>query len=214
MPWSHILVDKIKLVNKPKDVSRETSFLYVYNYLMNNKKFSIISIFTALIIILQLLSTYINFGGFPITLTLVPIIVAGAVLGPQIGALMGLVFGTVVSIMVILGLDQSGAIMFASHPIITVLTCVIKGMLAGLIGAFVYKKIANKKTAIIISSIITPIINTATLYISLILFFDSSFAAMVAAFMSINFFIELIINVLLAPGLINVINRAKNREHF
>ena len=181
---------------------------------MNNKKFSIISIFTALIIILQLLSTYINFGGFPITLTLVPIIVAGAVLGPQIGTLMGLVFGTVVSIMVILGLDQSGAIMFASHPIITVLTCVIKGMLAGLIGAIAYKKIDNKKTAIIISSIITPIINTATLYISLILFFDSSFAAMVAAFMSINFIIELIINVLLAPGLLNVINRAKNREHF
>lgn len=207
-------MDKIKLVNKPKDVSRETSFLYVYNYLMNNKKFSIISIFTALIIILQLLSTYINFGGFPITLTLVPIIVAGAVLGPQAGTLMGLVFGTVVSIMVILGLDQSGAIMFASHPFITVLTCVIKGMLAGLIGAFIYKKIANKKTAIVISSIITPIINTATLYISLILFYDSSFAAMVAAFMSINFIIELIINVLLAPGLLNVINRAKNREHF
>ena len=181
---------------------------------MNNKKFSIISIFTALIIILQLLSTYINFGGFPITLTLVPIIVVGAVLGPQIGASMGLVFGTVVSIMVILGLDQSGAIMFASHPFITVLTCVIKGMLAGFIGAIAYKKIANKKTAIIISSIITPIINTATLYISLILFFDSSFAAMVAAFMSINFIIELIINVLLAPGLLNVINRAKNREHF
>lgn len=196
------------------DVSRETSFLYVYNYFMNNKKFSIISIFAALIIILQLLSTYINFGGFPITLTLVPIIVAGATLGPEVGCIMGIIFGFMVSIMVICGMDPSGAIMFSIHPVITVLTCLIKGAAAGYVGSIVYQKITNKRTAIVFSSIITPIINTLFLYISLILFFESSFASMVAAFMSINFVIELLTNILLAPGLLNVIKRAKNREHF
>lgn len=179
---------------------------------MNNKKFAIISIFTALIIILQVIATYVNFGGFPITLTLVPIIVAGAVYGIQIGTLMGLIFGMVVSFMVIVGADPSGAVMFASHPIITIATCLLKGALAGAFGSFAYKKINNKKAAIVVDAIITPITNTAILYISLIIFFDSSFTAMIAAFMSINFIIELLINILLAPGLTIVINRAKSRE--
>lgn len=179
---------------------------------MNNKKFAIISIFTALVIVLQVIATYVNFGGFPITLTLIPIIISGAVYGINMGSLMGLVFGAVVSIMVIIGADPSGAVMFASHPIITVLTCLIKGAVAGGLGAFAYKKISNKKISIVVDAIVTPIINTAILYISLIIFFDSSFTAMVAAFMSINFVIELLINILLAPGLTNIINRAKSRQ--
>lgn len=178
---------------------------------MKTRKFATISIFIGVIIVLQVIATYVNFGGFPITLTLIPIIIAGAAYGPSIGALMGLVFGIIVDLMVITGLDPSGAIMFASHPIITIATCLIKGTCAGLFGAFAYKYIKNNKLGIIVSAIITPITNTLLLYISLILFFDSSFAAMVAAFMSINFIIELGINVLLAPGLLSLINRAKNR---
>lgn len=179
---------------------------------MNTKRFAILSVFSAIIIVLQIIATYINFGGFPITLTLIPIIVAGAVYGPLIGALMGLVFGAVVSTMVIIGADPSGAIMFVSHPIITVITCLLKGGLAGLLGAISYKTIKNNKLGIVVDAIITPITNTFILYISLILFFEASFAAMVAAFISINFVIELIINVLIAPGLVNLIQRAKSRE--
>lgn len=184
----------------------------MYNCLMKTKRFAFISIFSAIIIVLQIIATYINFGGFPITLTLMPIIVAGAVYGPALGALMGLVFGVVVSIMVIIGADPSGAIMFTSHPIITVTTCLLKGTLAGLFGAISYKNIKNNKIGIVVDAIITPVTNTFILYISLILFFDSSFAAMVAAFISINFIIELFINILIAPGLVNLIKRAKSRE--
>lgn len=178
---------------------------------MKTKRFAILSVFAAVIVILQILATYINFGGFPITLTLIPIIVAGAIYGPQIGILMGLVFGVIVDIMVITGADPSGAIMLSSHPIITILTCLIKGALAGFLGSLVYKLINNKKIGIIVDAIITPVINTATLYITLIIFFESSFAAMVAAFMSINFVIELLINVLIAPGLLSLIKRVQSR---
>ena len=179
---------------------------------MKTKKFAIVSVFAAVIVILQILATYINFGGFPITLTLIPIIVAGAIYGPGVGTLMGLVFGVIVDIMVITGADPSGAIMLSSHPIITVSTCLIKGALAGCLGALAYKLINNKKVGIVVDAIVTPVVNTATLYIALILFFDSSFAAMIAAFMSINFVIELLINVLIAPGLLNLIKRVKSRE--
>ena len=179
---------------------------------MKNKKIAITSIFIAIIVILQIIATYINFGGFPITLTLIPIIIAGAIYGPSMGALMGFVFGIIVDIMVITGADPSGAIMLAAHPIITVVTCLIKGTLAGLFGAIAYKLIKNNKVGIVASAIITPITNTAILYISLILFFETSFAAMVAAFMSINFIIELLINIFIAPGLLILINRIKNRH--
>ena len=179
---------------------------------MKNRKFAVISIFAAIIIVLQVIATYVNFGGFPITLTLIPIIIAGAVYGPYIGMLMGLVFGVVVDVMVITGADPSGAIMLASHPIITILTCLIKGALAGLLGATAYNKIENKKFAIVVDAIITPVTNTLILYISLILFFDLSFTAMIGAFISINFAIELLINILIAPGLLTLIKKANTRK--
>lgn len=179
---------------------------------MKTRKFATISIFAAIIVVLQIIATFVNFGGFPITLTLIPIIVAGAVYGPAIGTLMGLVFGGIVVLMVITGSDPSGAIMFSSHPIITVVACMSKGALAGLFGSLLYKNIKNPKIGIIASSIITPITNTFILYIFLMLFFESSFTAMVTAFMSINFIIELIINIIIAPGLLNLIKRASSRN--
>lgn len=179
---------------------------------MKNKRFAILTIFAAIIIVLQILSTYINFGGFSITLTLIPIVIAGAVYGPYVGMLMGLVFGIIVDIMVILGLDPSGATMFAARPIITVSTCLVKGGLAGLFGALSYKYIKNNRVGIIISAIITPITNTFILALSLILFFESSFASAMLMFMSINFILELLLNALISPGLVNLINRAKSRD--
>ena len=176
---------------------------------MKTKRFAVISVFAAIVVVLQIIATYINFGGFPITLTLIPIIIAGAIYGPAVGSLMGLVFGVIVDIMVITGADPSGAVMLSTHPIITILTCLIKGTLAGLVGALAYRKIKNHKAGIIVSSIVTPVTNTLTLYLALILFFDISFTAMIAAFMSINFIIELLINVAIAPGLLILIKRAK-----
>lgn len=179
---------------------------------MKTRRFAVLSIFLGLIIVLQLLATYINLGGFPITLTLIPIIVGGAIYGPTFGSICGLVFGMVVSTMVIVGADPSGALMFSSHPIITILTCLIKGALAGLCGALAYKYIKNNKVGIVVSAIITPIINTLILSLSLIMFFESSFSAVIGIFISTNFIIELLLDIVIAPGLIVLINRIKSRE--
>ena len=172
-----------------------------------------VAIFSAIIIILQILATSINFGSFPITLTLIPIIVAGCVYGEYVAAFLGFVFGGIVSIMVITGADPSGATMFSAHPIITVLTCLIKGILAGYLSALTYKclKVKNEKIRVAIAAAICPIVNTITLYLSLILFFDTSLKALIGAFVSINFVIELLTNVLLAPGLTGLILRNKKR---
>jgi len=178
------------------------------------KKTTFIAIFTALVIILQLIATFINFGAFPITLTLVPIIVAGAIYGPLIGLYLGLVFGVVVTIMVVTGADPSGATMLAIHPFITIALCIVKGGLAGLLSAITYKllKKKNEKLAIVLASIVAPLVNTSTLFITLIIYFGSTFSVMIAALTSLNFFIELLTNILLAPGLLGLIHKYQEEE--
>lgn len=173
------------------------------------KKLVTLSLFVAIIVVLQMLATYVNFGGFPITLTLVPIIIAGAIYGPLTGLFMGFIFGLIVDVCVLLGLDPNGSVMLSIHPFITLLACIVKGCLAGFISALAYKYIVNKKIGIFVSAALAPLINTTTFFIFLILFFDSSFTALVAGLTSINFVIELVIDMLLAPGILRIINMRK-----
>ncbi|MBQ6559318.1 MAG: ECF transporter S component [Erysipelotrichaceae bacterium] len=175
------------------------------------KKATAITLFAAIIVILQLLSTFINFGSFPITLTLIPIIVGGAIFGPLTGLLLGFIFGIIVALMVIVGADPSGATLFSMKPVITVVACLVKGALAGFISSIVYHllKKKNEKIAIILASAIAPIVNTGTLYLFLIYFFGAQYTMMIAAFMSFNFFLELVTNVLLAPGLLSLIHKGQ-----
>lgn len=175
------------------------------------KKASTISVFLSSIIVLQTIASFVKIGSFPITLTLIPIVVGGAIYGRKAGFLLGITFGVVVDVMVIVGVDPGGAAMLSTRPVVTLVTCLIKGGLCGYLGALSYELIKNNKTGIIVDAVVTPVVNTATLYISLIMFFDSSLSAMLGAFMSVNFVIELIINVLIAPGLLIVIQRQKER---
>ena len=74
----------------------------------NTRRIAAFAMLAALIAVLQIMATFIRFGGFPITLTLVPIVVAGALYGVGAGAFMGTVFGLVVLVMVLTGADASG----------------------------------------------------------------------------------------------------------
>ena len=122
---------------------------------------------------------------------------------------MGLIFGVIVSIMVITGADPSGAALFSVHPVIIIFACLLKGVLAGFVSALVYKYSKNKKIGVVAAGALAPITNTFVLYLALIIFFEASLAAMFAAFMSINFILELLINILLAPGILRIIEMKK-----
>lgn len=173
---------------------------------MKKKELSLmveLAMFGALVVVLQVIATFIKIGSFPITLTLVPIIVAGAIHGPKAGSLMGLIFGIVVLVMVVVGADPGGQALFAVRPVITSLVCILKGVLAGLFSSLAFGVIRDKNTklALFIAGLVCPLINTGTLYLVLFLFFDTSLATVLSALMSVNFVIELGINALLAPGL-------------
>lgn len=167
---------------------------------MTTKKTFTYIIFISITIIIQSLSTFINIGGYPISLSMIPIIVGGAVFGISFGSLLGLTFGIIVSITVITGLDPTGLVMFSLHPIITIGICLIKGIAAGFISSLLYKVINNKKIAIIISAVCATITNTLLFIIVLILFFNNSISIIISTLLSINFLIEIVVNTVLSPA--------------
>lgn len=156
---------------------------------------------TALVVVLQTAATFIRFGSFPITLTLIPIVVAGALYGVGSGALIGTVFGLVVLVMVLTGADASGQMMLALHPLITSAACVVKGTLCGAAAAAVYRLVSRRSE----KAAVCPLVNTGVLYLVLVLFFDTSWAAVLSAFMSVNFLLELAVNIVLAPAVLRIV---------
>ena len=178
---------------------------------MKTRKYVTLSIFIAITCLLQVLSTYINFIGLPITLSLIPIVIGGALYGISFGCILGLSFGIMVSLMVIFGIDPTGAIMFSMHPFITVGICLIKGLFAGFIGALVYKKMNNKKVAIVLSALTATLTNTILFVTALFIFFDTKFSTITSILLSLNFLIEIVVNVILAPSLLPIINKRRHK---
>jgi len=169
---------------------------------MNNYSFKrkvLYLMIAIIIVILQVLSTAITFGSFPITLTMIPITLSGLLFGRKVGATMGFVFGIYVAITCIFGMDAYGAILFANHPVIIITTVLVKGVIAVILSITAFNLIKNKKVAIIVASLITPLINTLILELSLVIFFDTALAVAASAFISINVIIEVVANLVLVP---------------
>lgn len=102
-----------------------------------------LALFTAIVVVLQLLGSFIKVGPFAVSLVLIPIVVGAAVYGVSAGAWLGFVFGVVVTIAVVTGADQGGYIMFSARPVMTVLVCLIKGTAAGYVAGLLYRAIAR-----------------------------------------------------------------------
>ena len=101
-----------------------------------------LALMTAIIVVLQVVASFVKFGPFTITLALAPILIGAALYGPKAGACLGGVFGAVVLLACILGWDPGGAILWNANPFLTALVCLGKGILAGLAAGLVYRAIA------------------------------------------------------------------------
>ena len=144
-------------------------------------------------------------------MSLIPIILGGALYGVGFASALGLSFGVFVSLMVILGLDPSGTTMFSMHPFITVGICLFKGCVAGCLSALVYKSISNKKVAIVVSSATATLSNTISFLVVLYCFFDHSFSSVLSILLSVNFIIEFIANIIIAPMLLPLLNKRRHK---
>ncbi len=173
------------------------------------------ALLASLVIVLQFAGS-IPLGIFTVTLTLVPIMLGAILYGPATGALLGGVFGAAVSIQVVTGL--AGAMstqMFVLAPVITIVICMLKGILAGLGAGWVFKLFQNAKNktlGVFLSAFSCPIINTGIFVAALFLFYydlmvsyaadnqyAGAFAFVFIAVVGWNFVIEFLINVALMP---------------
>ncbi len=188
---------------------------------MNKKTKTIVGVglLTAIVIVLQALAIGIRFGVFNITLVLIPIIVGAALYGYWTGAWLGFVFGVVVL------MTDAGAFLAVSIPG-TIITCILKGALAGLAAAFVYKLLEkkNRTLAVVVAGIVAPVVNTGVFLIGCVVFFydtiagwaeaagfKSAGAFMIGGLVGVNFIVELAINLVLSSAIVRIIQLGKKQ---
>jgi len=176
------------------------------------------AILTALVIVLQYVSMALRFGTFSITLVLVPIVIGAATCGAKIGGWLGFVFGVIVL------LSGDAAPFLAVDYFGTIITVLAKGTLCGIAAALVYKLLENKNQylAVIAAAVVCPIVNTGVFLIGCCVFFLETIKSWgvaagftnVSAYMfiglaGINFIIEFVTNIVLAPVILRVLKFAK-----
>ncbi len=188
-------------------------------------KLTQLGILLALVIVLQ---SIISFGFINICLCLVPITLGAILLDWKGGLVLGATFGVLALFWGILGKDLFTFYLFAANPVMTIAICLVKGSLAGLIPALLYKWLSkyeyknNKLVASIVASVSAPVTNTAIFAIGAWIIKDDVIEAVTkaneasnqtppdmsnfVAFLFIgligtNFIIELAINVILSPAI-------------
>lgn len=184
----------------------------------NTKKLVGIALFTAIVIVLQLIGGGIKVGTFSVSLVLIPIVLGAALYGVGAGAWLGLVFGVTVL------LTGDAAAFLTVNAFGTVVTVLVKGTLAGTLSGFMYKAFEkkNKYAATAAAAVTCPIVNTGVFLIGCLLFFmptitgwaeglgfKSASQYMLTGFVGINFILEFAVNILLCPIIVRLINLGK-----
>lgn len=188
-----------------------------------SKNVTMLGVLAAFVIVLQIFGSYFVIAGtVRLSFVLVPIVIGAILTGAVGGMILGFIFGVLTLIMGIVGADPFTFVLFSQHPVLTILTCVIKGTAAGLVSGLVYKFLLtkNKTAAVFTASAIAPIINTGLFILGALLMSDTLSAkfvpdgSTVICFLiincaGINFLIELGINLLLAPSVCRIINSVR-----
>ena len=177
-----------------------------------------IGMFTAIVVVLQLLGGGIRFGMFSITLVLLPIVVGAAIYGWQAGAWLGFAFGVTV-------LLSGDANAFLTVDVVgTVRVVLVKGTLCGLIAGLIYKLLSkfNRVVAVVAAAVCCPVVNTGVFLLGCKIFFlptirewaamagyENAGTYMFLGLAGINFLIELGTNIVLAPVITQLIKQGR-----
>ncbi len=192
----------------------------------NSKTFTLVglAILTAIIIVLQVVTTYFPTKPFAITLALIPIVIGSALYGAKAGAYLGAVFSVVVLIMCAAGADAGGAMVFCANPAMCILLCLLKGSAAGFVAGLIYNAVSKKNQILgaVLAALAAPVVNTGIFIAGLLLFFrdvlaqwagdtDILFFAIIGL-TGVNFLVELGVNMILCPVIVKVVNAVRTRK--
>ena len=181
----------------------------------SSKNVALLGILTALVIVLQLFGSAIPMFGITLNFSLIPIALAGILLGYAGGAIVGFVCGLVVFITTaIMGGEPVTANLFQTDPVILTIMCIGKTTVAGLVSGLLYKLISkrNNFVAVSVGSIAIPVINTTIYVLGMLLMKDSLIAYMgwdfnstwlvfatILSIIWLNFVLEMVITIIFTP---------------
>ena len=191
------------------------------NNKMSTKTMVLGAMLTALVVVFQFIGSTIRLGPFSISFVLIPIVIGAALCGPAIGAWLGCVFGIIVFV-------SGDAAWFLSLSIPgTIITVMAKGIACGLVAGIVYKLLKNKNKylAAVSSAVICPIVNSGVFALGCLIFFysgvseagvslgySSGLAYIFLGMIGANFIVEFLINVLLCPVVVMLINLYEKKK--
>ena len=184
-----------------------------------------LALLVALVVALQVVSALIPpIGGMvSITLTLIPVVVGGILLGKKSGAILGSAFGAIVLVNCIVALDPGGNILWNANPFFTAIVCFVKGIAAGFVPAWLYELICGKAekvgegrkfVATVVAALTAPVVNTGLFVCGMFLLFKDVLYAwaggtdivmyVLFGLAGINFLVEFLINTVLSPAIVTI----------
>ncbi len=174
---------------------------------------------SAIVVVLQLFASYIQIAGTPISLVLIPIVIGAALCGKYVSAWLGFVFG-----MTVLLSGQAAGFMTFS-VVGTIVTVLLKGTACGFLAGLVYEAVAkkNKNLATLSAAVVCPVVNTGIFMLGCFTFFfndlalaaatenSNIFVYVIVTYVTTNFLVELLVNVVLNPTIVRLIDIIRKR---
>ncbi len=185
------------------------------------EKLVLMALLTAMVAILAYFGGFIKIGGFAsISLTLIPVVLGAALYGPWAGAFLGFISA------VIFFITPDAAFWFGLNLPGTLITVILKAVLAGFAAGLVYKLLEkiNRYLAVIVAAIVCPIVNTGVFLLGCLVFFMdnvnqsanaegiSVFAFLIIFYVGLNFVFELIANIVLSPAVLRMLNLRQKKN--
>ena len=183
---------------------------------ISNKTIAITGLLLAIEIIFQCISMLIP-GGVNFNLSLIPITIGAILYGPFVGGFLGFMAGVIILVS-----PNTVDVFLSVSPIATVFCCLVKTCIAGLVAGFIFNLIKKKNDVIaaIVASIIVPLFNTFIFTFFAYFWFKdalhfTSYSEILYAVIGLNFVIELVTTIIVAPTLYKmVLTRKGNNGNY
>lgn len=174
-----------------------------------------LSVLVAIIFVLTYISTFVKFGPFSITLSLVPIVIGSCLYG-TVGAC---VVGSAFSLAIYL-IDPTATYLMSLSFFSSLVVIWFRALAVGLVCTLGYRLLSrkNETVAVIFSSILCPIANTGFFLLGMFVCYrpileelsgSSAVLKIIISMTGLNFIIEMAVNVLLSTAVSRIMKQIK-----
>ena len=179
------------------------------------RKLTLVALLTALAAALSFVK--IPILGVSITLVLPVVIIGGALCGPLVGAWLTVIPN-------VIAFTEAGIFMTYS-PVGCMITLLLKGLVAGFVSGVIYKVLSKKHPigAVTCSAVVAPILNSGIFVLGCYICIWDQLTAVAGekgvgigmllfGLAGLNFIIELVLNVILCPTILRIIQIASKKK--